>query len=133
MTRFPFLFGRAFIEARRVRGRRTQKIKFPFLFGRAFIEATYFDMLREKVSDFPSFSEGLSLRLRISRRARLCWLKFPFLFGRAFIEAGVIAGGARYATVNFPSFSEGLSLRPGNLRHDERVPHISLPFRKGFH
>ena len=39
--------------------------KFPFLFGRAFIEAITAEVEEiEKNGDFPSFSEGLSLRLR---------------------------------------------------------------------
>ena len=36
---FPFLFGRAFIEATRTRRRYARHSEFPFLFGRAFIEA----------------------------------------------------------------------------------------------
>ena len=58
--------------------------------------------------DFPSFSEGLSLRqagaLAIVHGGRV----FPFLFGRAFIEAAI--------TTPAPLFVS-----------------ISLPFRKGFH
>ena len=36
---FPFLFGRAFIEAHRAPVGKFANPKFPFLFGRAFIEA----------------------------------------------------------------------------------------------
>ncbi len=36
---FPFLFGRAFIEARVIIAVDAQQAGFPFLFGRAFIEA----------------------------------------------------------------------------------------------
>ena len=108
---FPFLFGRAFIEARSppvptLASRR----RFPFLFGRAFIEAvrrkgfdpveTDFPSFSEGLSlrqfivfsdtsgsgDFPSFSEGLSLR-PLPGEALTVVRKFPFLFGRAFIEA----------------------------------------------
>ena len=62
-------------------------------------------------SYFPSFSEGLSLRLpKASVPWRHSWV-FPFLFGGAFIEAGNIYIGAVYALCDFPSFSEGLSLR----------------------
>ena len=63
--RFPFLFGRAFIEAFRLLSFRVHcpTVTFPFLFGRAFIEAEE----AYRVID-----------------ARLA---FPFLFGRAFIEA----------------------------------------------
>ena len=60
---------------------------FPFLFGRAFIEAVHVtDAFATAEPDFPSFSEGLSLR--------------P---GLNFVRG---VGGE-----NFPSFSEGLSLR----------------------
>ena len=60
-------------------------------------------------ADFPSFSEGLSLR-HFKLRPRLEGTpSFPFLFGRAFIEAGLVIAH--------------LPIRTG----------ISLPFRKGFH
>ena len=111
-TIFPFLFGRAFIEAPRlIRNgardaadfpsfseglslRHSEHVtaarldrQFPFLFGRAFIEATS--------AGFPGFMEGA----------------FPFLFGRAFIEADAVATALAPRACNFPSFSEGLSLR----------------------
>ena len=108
---FPFLFGRAFIEApRRLARYREEVAEFPFLFGRAFIEAAQrvygCDMLR----DFPSFSEGLSLRQRKPPVPPPTEGGFPFLFGRAFIEA------VKRAVL---------------LAMGERE--ISLPFRKGFH
>ena len=37
--------------------------------------------------DFPSFSEGLSLRVRFAEHALTSQRGFPFLFGGAFIEA----------------------------------------------
>ena len=62
------------------------------------------------LADFPSFSEGLSLReshaTGRSSRAR----QFPFLFGGTFIEGG-IAIALLVLPLYFPSFSEGLSLR----------------------
>ena len=62
-------------------------VEFPFLFGRAFIEAHGDADERALPEDFPSFSEGLSLRRRM-RTSRACGQQlFPFLFGRAFIEA----------------------------------------------
>ena len=61
---FPFLFGRAFIEARfGLIVQSSGLAAFPFLFGRAFIEAF-------RYSNEASITDG-----------------FPFLFGRAFIEA----------------------------------------------
>ena len=59
---FPFLFGRAFIEAQLAGATKAEAQKFPFLFGRAFIEAGQWDTTRSKNSNFPSFLEGLSLR-----------------------------------------------------------------------
>ena len=41
--------------------------------------------------DFPSFSEGLSLRLVDRPDGLDLEAAFPFLFGRAFIEAGLLA------------------------------------------
>ena len=86
------------------------------------------------MADFPSFSEGLSLRLEPDQFNLVFNAVFPFLFGRAFIEAST----ARFTLSSeayFPSFSEGLSLRHGgrgwSVRGFELV--ISLPFRKGFH
>ena len=60
---FPFLFGRAFIEATVGIPNPPGAEQFPFLFGRAFIEATPW-CIGEFGGDmgFPSFSEGLSLR-----------------------------------------------------------------------
>ena len=107
---------------------------FPFLLGRAFIEAVGHNKDAHNLGlDFPSFSEGLSLRLTT------LWLSaqqrhFPFLFGRAFIEAPELveglnlqiafpflfggafieARGIRTVSLmlpNFPSYLEGLSLR----------------------
>ena len=61
---FPFLFGRAFIEAELTHIESIAEwATFPFLFGRAFIEAI--DDVKahpDKYADFPSFLEGLSLR-----------------------------------------------------------------------
>ena len=60
-------------------------------------------------SHFPSFSEGLSLRLLKHTKTQA-------------------------ANSYFPSFSEGLSLRRGSKITGAFVKtQISLPFRKGFH
>ena len=61
--------------------------RFPFLFGRAFIEATTDTVRWLDYPGFPSFSEGLSLRHYICKVERGGKPRFPFLFGRAFIEA----------------------------------------------
>ena len=59
--------------------------------------------------DFPSFSEGLSLRRLHSFGNRAENVAFPFLFGGAFIEG------------HKGSFESWL------------MHQISLPFRRGFH
>ena len=109
--------------------------EFPFLFGGTFIEANSSSRLRRLKVHFPSFSEGLSLRLSDCFHFVCIALPFPFLFGGTFIEADVNRSGKEYndgfpflfggtfiEAVNsrdtfwcaqyFPSFSEGLSLRP---------------------
>ena len=112
--------------------------RFPFLFGGTFIEGRLMGCLRGSGSDFPSFSEGLSLREVTSNRVTWLALIFPFLFGGTFIEGpyrrhtpcqsaqfpflfggtfieGFIASSSRGSGSYFPSFSEGLSLRVGAL------------------
>ena len=82
--------------------------KFPFLFGGTFIEASNARASRQKKKDFPSFSEGLSLRPVVDLALNLKVEPFPFLFGGTFIEAGV-------AVIILYSLG------------------ISLPFRRDFH
>ena len=60
---------------------------FPFLLGRAFIEAEMAEDADFLSSNFPSFWEGLSLRLWTRTLLHLWVWIFPFLLGRAFIEA----------------------------------------------
>ena len=83
---------------------------FPFLFGGTFIEGSYRCSKMKRVSgNFPSFSEGLSLRdggLPQYYRGG----GFPFLFGGTFIEGR-----------ECPAESRTPSGR------------ISLPFRRDFH
>ena len=124
-SRFPFLFGRAFIEAREHLRHDRVPLRFPFLFGRAFIEAPSQEARYDSPQvHFPSFLEGLSLR-RTSLNSSVGRLIFPFLFGRAFIEAGTsgFRGGCRGY---FPSFLEGLSLRREDMErlavHDAHFP-----------
>ena len=100
---FPFLFGRAFIEAIQSAMPRPWASAFPFLFGGAFIEAWLINPgIEVPAADFPSFMEGLSLRCR------------------------------RMDTTHpnpqhFPSFSEGLSIRQINIPPDDRGPICSAP------
>ena len=82
---------------------------FPFLLGRAFIEAEEAGSPSFVSFHFPSFWEGLSLRLTGAPGQQTSNTPFPFLLGRAFIEA----------------FSDvGVAGSCGE---------ISLPFGKGFH
>ena len=89
LGKFPFLFGRAFIEASsHTLAPDRNSPTFPFLFGRAFIEALICRRGLDTRENFPSFSEGLSLRLVLAGFSIMLCI-FPFLFGRAFIEACV--------------------------------------------
>ena len=63
-----------------------------------------------RVRDFPSFSEGLSLRANRTHHQNQYENGFPFLFGGTFIE-GVPPLLSLLMQKHFPSFSEGLSLR----------------------
>ncbi len=60
---FPFLFGGTFIEAHLTGARNCLSLGFPFLFGGTFIEASWSSWFLLRGVHFPSFSEGLSLRL----------------------------------------------------------------------
>ena len=68
LSPFPFLFGGTFIEGRgdAVACRHVQA--FPFLFGGTFIEGLQMSPSSVTASgNFPSFSEGLSLRVTFLR------------------------------------------------------------------
>ena len=133
-ARFPFLFGGTFIEGTRYLAAQHPQHRFPFLFGGTFIEGLMLAMMAIFAEYFPSFSEGLSLRVR------------------GFFSTN------RGSVADFPSFSEGLSLRgihcdPWSVRKPqfpflfggtfiegrrsihgiEGKPGISLPFRRDFH
>ena len=84
--------------------------------------------------NFPSFSEGLSLRDLVEiKDAHLAGV-FPFLFGGTFIEGEVALEQSLIQSADFPSFSEGLSLRVGAGVASSVVGFgISLPFRRDFH
>ena len=85
--------------------------------------------LEEDEGDFPSFWEGLSLRLMSRRSKPAARFPFPFLVGRAIIEAG---SGPRSSARReyFPSFFwRGFhrGVRPAPRASSAAV--ISLPFR----
>ena len=127
---FPFLFGRAFIEARKPAGSQLSG-QFPFLLGRAFIEARRSAIISlSATANFPFFLEGLSLRLDrvavIVRQRR----DFPSFFGRGFIEARLCMPPWQ-PTSSFPSFWEGLSLRPTVPRPGRSVSAPDFPSFSG--
>ena len=82
-------------------------------------------------ANFPSFSEGLSLRGLIAQSSGLAAV-FPFLFGGTFIEAGISVIRQSFLG-HFPSFLEGLSLRRFRTAALHSRHPISLPFWRGFH
>ena len=135
LSTFPFLFGGTFIEAPNKHPHPKDTPPFPFLFGGTFIEALFYSTCALESKNFPSFSEGLSLRrllgwvrgvgeaenfpsfseglsLRQILTTSLLFGSpvFPFLFGGTFIEAQTLDKFGD-ASLHFPSFSEGLSLR----------------------
>ena len=88
---FPFLFGGTFIEG--FDGPIDSRCSplFPFLFGGTFIEGTSGGVTVWVKRNFPSFSEGLSLRVR-EVLGQLFQQLFPFLFGGTFIEGCATCG-----------------------------------------
>ena len=83
--------------------------------------------------DFPSFSEGLSLRLLHSVVFAQSTHYFPSFSEGLSLRRGTLRARQDHRNDDFPSFSEGLSLRhdtDGDKRGHEG---ISLPFRRDFH
>ena len=83
--------------------------------------------------DFPSFSEGLSLR--VVPRIEICALRginFPSFSEGLSLREG-IPGFPKSPVHDFPSFSEGLSLRVARVGVLLDSVDISLPFRRDFH
>ena len=67
------------------------------------------------VDDFPSFSEGLSLRRRFKGILQGGGVvDFPS-FSEGLSLRHYLSSVGQAPTLNFPSFSEGLSLRPGTV------------------
>ena len=132
-TRFPFLFGGTFIEAAQAAGSWKFPGLFPFLFGGTFIEAvTVCISETESTRHFPSFSEGLSLRVRFAEHALTSQRRFPFLLGRAFIEA-ILAARHTPRMVTFPYFSVGTFIEAMVRRwRPPRLSHFPFFFWRGF-
>ena len=129
---FPFLFGGTFIEASLNESPHPKVGKFPFLFGGTFIEALFLKIRKYRLENFPSFSEGLSLRPGISvvhhRRAS----RFPFLFGGTFIEAPSFLATTAFGTP-FPFLFGGTFIEACIFTSLGIKSPISLPFRRDFH
>ena len=107
---FPFLFGGTFIEAPRHARPDTRSKDFPsFSEGLSLRPISNLIHAVAGVLDFPSFSEGLSLRLKSIRQRLEMDAGFPFLFGGTFIEA------------RFADLVKLIGVE------------ISLPFRRDFH
>ena len=105
---------------------------FPFLFGGTFIEGVppLLSLLMQK--HFPSFSEGLSLRvLHVQPLMHQC-MNFPS-FSEGLSLRALRTLPLLFTLLNFPSFSEGLSLRGGGCASSVLRDEISLPFRRDFH
>ena len=75
--------------------------------------------------DFPSFSEGLSLRLDMLREKTSAW-RFPFLFGGTFIEAK-LGGCHSWSLRIFPFLFGGTFIEAaddGTARQSQRFPFL---------
>ena len=89
------------------------KVKgFPFLFGGTFIEGKPRRKVTKRASNnFPSFSEGLSLRVRVDSLALGAGQHHFPSFSEGLSLRGIQAIKGKDYEQDFPSFSEGLSLR----------------------
>ena len=117
-AQFPFLFGGTFIEGPPVASVKFKPCDFPSFSEGLSLRAKNHLTSKDTVCNFPSFSEGLSLRDQNIYRGSLKWKEFPFLFGGTFIEGAMPCHDLEEGN-DFPSFSEGLSLRDygGDLIH----------------
>ena len=104
--------------------------RFPFLFGGTFIEAAPAPQsTTSSAADFPSFSEGLSLRLYAAGERAGGGVEFPFLFGGTFIEAPRTKPW-RETMRKFP-FLFGGTFIEAPLRHRATRPLPLFPFLFG--
>ena len=111
--RFPCFFAGTFIEARPRAGTEEPEARrsFPSPFGGAFIEARFSPRTRRPTSLFPFLLGRAFIEVTAFRRScRGSRQRFPFLLGRAFIEAPVLSR-ITHRPHYFPSFLEGPSLR----------------------
>ena len=131
---FPFLLGRAFIEAISKFPGGAYEAEFPFLLGRAFIEAFRFWNIWGGGGKFPFLLGRAFIEAVTAHTAPKPQHSFPFLSGGAFIEASSPPTKDNTMGTNFPSYWGGLSLRRhAGLHLGDAVSGISLPFRRDFH
>ena len=127
-AQFPFLFGGTFIEGPPVASVKFKPCDFPSFSEGLSLRAKNHLTSKDTVCNFPSFSEGLSLRDENIYRGSLKWKEFPFLFGGTFIEGAMPCHDLEEGN-DFPSFSEGLSLREVHTHHDSpRGPEFPFLF-----
>ena len=105
--------------------------RFPFLFGGTFIEGVIETLNTTGKADFPSFSEGLSLRAVLTAE-EVPIGGFPFLFGGTFIE-GSVALSLRRERTSFPFLFGGTFIEGRGFPEPLDPASISLPFRRDFH
>ena len=86
---FPFLLGRAFIEAQVGVVKEVERSHFPSFLEGLSLRRRSEALVRKILSDFLSYLEGLSLRGRDTLGLKEARLRFPLLFVGAFIEAAV--------------------------------------------
>ena len=128
---FPFLLGRAFIEAASPPTAYPSRQRFPFLLGRAFIEAPHLAPTSSDPAEFPFLFGGTFIKdsLRCSPRN---------LKNYSQLLVGTFNKTDQYppddhGTVLFCTLRCRLSLRPSGLGENSHWPRISLPFWRGFH
>ncbi len=85
-SQFPFLFGGTFIEGLKVLSGAHPVLNFPSFSEGLSLRVHSLLSLAHLNHDFPSFSEGLSLRGWSAYPRQLDFAAFPFLFGGTFIE-----------------------------------------------
>jgi len=129
LAAFPFLLGRAFIEASLTRRWRPSRLLFPCFFVGTFIETGLWKLARLILqATFLRPGRGPFIEVLRKRSLTALSVKFPVLFGGTFNE-GTPWRACLRVNGYFPSFSEGLSLRAAHP--GLRGQHLNLSFFGG--